>query len=83
MVRYDDQSIVPELSRIYLRQLVSTRSHSLPGARVDGNLRWLSGYSGVHIHASLRSRKSGRSSADSDLKALQPIHGAGATQIRT
>ena len=83
MVGYEDQSIVQELLRIYLRQLVSTRSHSLPGARVDGNLRCLSGYAGVHIHTSRRSRKWGRSSADSVLKALQPSHGAGATQIQT
>ena len=65
MVGYDDQSIVQELSRIYLRQFVSTRSHSLPGARLDGNLRCLSGYSGVNIHTSRSSRKWGRSSADS------------------
>ena len=43
----------------------------------------VSGYAGVHIHTSRRSRKWGRSSADSVLKALQPIHGAGATQIQT
>ena len=83
MVGNDDQSIVQELSIIYLRQFVSTRSHSLLGARLDGNLRCLSGYSGVHSHTSRRSRKWGRSSADSVLKALQPSHGAGATQIQT